>query len=149
MFFLVLRERERERMSGGGAERGRHRIQSRLQAPRCQHRAQHRAWPHEPWDHDLSWSQPLNQLSHPLTPAKNTIKQPFSPPSPFFLLYDYYIYVSPFLESILCHFYTYVKVYSNLLLYHSSLLSRNTTEVWPCSKEIEYNFNIPLFKMWK
>ena len=28
-----------ERMSRGGAERGRHRIQSRIQAPRCQSRA--------------------------------------------------------------------------------------------------------------
>ena len=39
---LFLRERERKRacMSGGrGRERGRHRIQSRLQAPSGQHRA--------------------------------------------------------------------------------------------------------------
>ena len=33
------RERERERENQGGAERGRYRIQSRLQVPSCQHRA--------------------------------------------------------------------------------------------------------------
>ena len=32
-FYLFLKERERQSMSGGGAERGRHRIRSRLQAP--------------------------------------------------------------------------------------------------------------------
>ena len=37
-------------MSGGGAERGRHRIWSRLQAPSCQHRARCLAQTHELWD---------------------------------------------------------------------------------------------------
>ena len=38
--YSFLKDRETEHsMSGGGAERGRHRIQSRLQAPSCQHRA--------------------------------------------------------------------------------------------------------------
>ena len=41
------REREGERMSRGGAERGRHRIQSRLQALGCQHRARCGAQTHE------------------------------------------------------------------------------------------------------
>ena len=48
-----------------GRERGRHRIRSRLQAPSCQHPAQCGAGTHQPWDHDLSWSQTLNRQSHP------------------------------------------------------------------------------------
>ena len=56
--FLRERERERERESehkwGRVRERGRHRMQSRLQAPSCQHRAWCGAWTHELQDHDLS-----------------------------------------------------------------------------------------------
>ena len=52
--FLFLRERETEQEQGKGRERGRHRIQSRLQAPSCQHRARRRARTHEPCDHDLT-----------------------------------------------------------------------------------------------
>ena len=62
------RERERRRVSGGGAERGRPRIRSRLQALSCQHTAWHGAWTHKPWDHDLSRSWMLNQLSYPGAP---------------------------------------------------------------------------------
>ena len=56
-----------------------HRIRSRLQALRCQHRARHGARTHKPWDHDLSWSRPFNWLSHPNTPKffflnKNVLK---------------------------------------------------------------------------
>ena len=50
-------------------ERGRHRIWNRLQALNCQHRALHGARTHELWDHDLSWSRTLNQLSHPGAPS--------------------------------------------------------------------------------
>ena len=49
-------------------ERGRHRIRIRLQAQSCQHRAQLRTQTHEPRDHDLSWSQTPNRLSHPGVP---------------------------------------------------------------------------------
>ena len=68
--YLFLRQRERDRVRAGEGqrERGGHRIWSRLQALSCQHRAWHRAQTHEPWDHDLSWSWTLNQLSHPGTP---------------------------------------------------------------------------------
>ena len=45
-------------------ERGRHRIQSRLQVLSCQHRAAHGAQTHEPRGHDLSQSWALNWLSH-------------------------------------------------------------------------------------
>ena len=62
--FLFIFERERQSMSKGGAERGRHRIQSRLQALSCQHRAWHRAQTHQPWDHNPT----LNWLSHPGAP---------------------------------------------------------------------------------
>ena len=62
------RQRETEHEQGRGRERGRHRIWNGLQALSCQHRAWHRAWTHGPGDHDLSWSQMLNWLSHPGTP---------------------------------------------------------------------------------
>ena len=64
-FLMFIFERERHHEQGRSRERGRHRIQSRLQAPSCQHRDQCRAHTHEPWDHDLSWSRTLNWLSHP------------------------------------------------------------------------------------
>ena len=49
-----MRETETELEQGRGRERGRHRIQSRFQAPSCQHRDWRRAPTHTPWDHDLS-----------------------------------------------------------------------------------------------
>ena len=61
-------ERQSECGSGAGAEREGDRIQSSLQALSCQHRAWCEAWIHELWDHDLSWSQMLNRLSHPGAP---------------------------------------------------------------------------------
>ena len=77
LMFIYFWETERDRAwAGEGRERERHRIQSRLQALSCQHRAWCRARTHEPWDHDLSWSRMLNQLSHP--------------PSLSFLLEEYY-----------------------------------------------------------
>ena len=65
-----------------GRERGRHRIQSRLQALSCEHRAWLGAQTQEPSDHDLSQSWTLNWLSHPsaqnvLTPVISS--QPMSP----------------------------------------------------------------------
>ena len=45
--YLFLQDRERQSVSRGGAEKGKHRIQSRLQALSCQHRAQHRAGTHK------------------------------------------------------------------------------------------------------
>ena len=65
--YLFLRERETELEQGRGTGRGRHRIWSSPQALSCQHRARRGAWTHELWDHDLSLSQTLNQLSHPRT----------------------------------------------------------------------------------
>ena len=67
LMFIYFWETESEQ--GRGRERGRHRIRSRLQAPSCQLRAWHRAWTHEVWDHDLSQSRTLNQLSHQGTPS--------------------------------------------------------------------------------
>ena len=67
-FLNILFILERERESRGGAERGRHRIWNRLQAPSCQHRAQCGARTHRLWDHDLSRSWALNRLSHPGAP---------------------------------------------------------------------------------
>ena len=54
---LFILERDREK--------GRHRIQSRLQALSCQHITWCRARTHEWWEHDLNQSRMLNQLSHP------------------------------------------------------------------------------------
>ena len=66
MFILERRGRERGRECGGGVEMaGDNRIQSRLQAPSCRHRAQRRAWTRKPWCHDLSPSRTLDGLSHP------------------------------------------------------------------------------------
>ena len=45
--FIFERETETEYEQGRGRERGRHRIRSGLQAPSCQHRAQHGARTHE------------------------------------------------------------------------------------------------------
>ena len=69
-FFLLIFifERKTEHEWGRGRERGRHRIQSRLQALSCQHRARCRVQTHEPWGHDLSRSWTLNWLNHPGTP---------------------------------------------------------------------------------
>ena len=55
-FNVYLFLRGRQSAGGGGAERGRHRIPSRLQTPSCQHRARHGARIHKPRDHDLSQS---------------------------------------------------------------------------------------------
>ena len=66
--FIYVWEWDRQSMSRGGTERGRHIIWGRLQAPSCQHRAQRRAQTRQPEDRDLSWSQTLNQLSHPGAP---------------------------------------------------------------------------------
>ena len=65
LMFIYFWERQRQNTNGLGAERGRHRIRSRLQAPSRQHRARRRARTHEPWAHDLSRSQMFNRLSHP------------------------------------------------------------------------------------
>ena len=70
IYLFWERERKTESEWGRGRERGRHRIRSRLQALSCQHRAWCGAWTHELRDHDLSWSQTLNQLSHPGVPYK-------------------------------------------------------------------------------
>ena len=64
-----MRETETECEWVRGREKGRHRIQSRLQAPSCQHRARRGARTHGLWDHDLSWSRTLNRLSHPGAPT--------------------------------------------------------------------------------
>ena len=69
--YLFLRQRERHThsMSRGGLERGRHRIWSRLQALRCQHRSRQGARTHRLWDHDLSQSSMFNRLRHPGAPG--------------------------------------------------------------------------------
>ena len=63
-----MRERETDHEQGRGKERGRHRIESRLQALSCQRRASCGAQTHEPQDHDLSQSETLNGLRHPGVP---------------------------------------------------------------------------------
>ena len=96
-YFERERETERETEYEWGRERGRHRIWSRLKTLSCQHRARHGAWIHRPQDHDLSWSQTLNRLSHPGTPilfltivffmcANQNFQSPDSPFPKHFLL---------------------------------------------------------------
>ena len=87
---LFLTERETE-LDGGGTEREREtQNPNRLQALNCQHRARCGAWTHELWDHDLSWSQTLNQRSHSGTPLNSllsvTVLSPNHLPPPWNLL---------------------------------------------------------------
>ena len=56
---------EREREQGRVRKKGRHRIQSRLQALSCQYRARRGAQTHKLQDHDPSRSRTPNRLSHP------------------------------------------------------------------------------------
>ena len=74
LFFLIFfftfihfweTERDRAQAGEGQRERDTHRIQSRLQAPSCQHRARCGIQTHKPQDHDLSRSLTPNRLSHP------------------------------------------------------------------------------------
>ena len=67
-------------MNGGGSERGRHRIQNRLQAPSCQHRTRRGARTHGPRDRDLSRSWQLNRLSHPGAPIYPVLDRTPIPP---------------------------------------------------------------------
>ena len=53
LMFIYFWERETECKQGRSRKRGRHRIQSRLQDPSCQHRARGGAKTHKPWDPDL------------------------------------------------------------------------------------------------
>ena len=62
--FIYFWEKDIQREWGRDRERGRHGIRSRLQALSCQHRAWHGARTHELWDHDLSRSWTLNQLTN-------------------------------------------------------------------------------------
>ena len=71
-FNVYLRERERRQRQ---LERGRGKktetesgAGSRLVAVSYQHRAGCRTRTHKQWDHDLSRSRMLNQLSHPQVP---------------------------------------------------------------------------------
>ena len=71
--FIYFWRRETKREWGRGREKGSQRIPSRMQALSCRHRAWCRAQTHKLWDHDLSQSQMLNQLSHPDAPEKNVL----------------------------------------------------------------------------
>ena len=68
-YCLFLRERE----STGEEERERE-TEDPKQALRWQQRAQCGVQTHELWDHDLSWSWMLNQLSHPGAPFPQNFK---------------------------------------------------------------------------
>ena len=75
IFFLIFyvyfwgrqreRQREIEHKWGRGQRERETQNPKQLQASRCQHRAQHGARTHEPWDRGLSQSWTLNRLSHP------------------------------------------------------------------------------------
>ena len=86
-FFLMLiyfwergrqTDRQTQNACRGGAEREGNRIQSRLQALNCQHRAWQGAWTHKPQDHDLSRSQMLNRLSHLSAPFFDISISPYN-----------------------------------------------------------------------
>ena len=69
LMFIFETETETKCEWGRGRGRGRHRIRSRLQSPSCQHRAWRGTRTRKLGDHDLSWSQLLNQLSRPGAPC--------------------------------------------------------------------------------
>ena len=69
---FIYSEREKESKWGRGKKKRER--ENPKQAPCSQHRAQCRAWTHEPWDHDLSWSQPFSHLNHPCAPGLNNLK---------------------------------------------------------------------------
>ena len=75
LFNVYFWERERVReqvsMSGGEAEREEDTESEAGSALSCQHRAWCEARTHKLRDHDLGWSQMLNQLSHLGTPGHN------------------------------------------------------------------------------
>ena len=73
--YFWQRGRERQSMSRGGAERGRHRVWSKLQALSRQHRARCGARTLRLRDHDLSRGRTLNRLSHPGAPAMTIFKE--------------------------------------------------------------------------
>ena len=60
---------ERQRAQAGQGQRGGQKIRSGLWALCWQQRARCGALTHEPWDHGLSPSWMLNQLSHPSAPS--------------------------------------------------------------------------------
>ena len=68
--------RETEGEQGRGRERGRHGIQSGLQALTCQHRAPPGARTHRPRDRDLSRSWTLNRRSPPGAPRFHLLMGP-------------------------------------------------------------------------
>ena len=72
--FIYFWERETEHEWGRRRERRKHRIWSRLQALSCQYRAQYGAQTYELGNHDLRWSQTLNQLSHRGAPIFTLLK---------------------------------------------------------------------------
>ena len=72
---MLIFEREREHEWGRDKERGRPRIQSRLQALSCQHRTQHGDRIHKLRGHDLSQSRMLNGWSHPGAPVPGAFYQ--------------------------------------------------------------------------
>ena len=84
--------RQRRSMNRGGAERGRHRIWNRIQAPCRQHRARREARTHGPWDHDLSRSRTPNRPSHPGAPELDILGMKKSRGNAF-LKYSYFSYI--------------------------------------------------------
>ena len=63
------RERDSTGREGAERKRERDRVQSRLQAPSCRHRARRGARTHQLCDQDLSRSQTPHRLSHPGAPS--------------------------------------------------------------------------------
>ena len=61
-FFIYLAHRVKEHKQWGGRGRGRSRLPT-------EHEARHGGSIPGPWDHDLSWRQTLNPLSHPGAPC--------------------------------------------------------------------------------
>ena len=115
-----MRQRETERdrawMGEGQRERGRHRIQNRLQALSCQHRAWRGARTHESWDHGLSWSRTLNRLSHPGAPWPTYLNITYhlsNNPDPLFLALFSIVFASFLFVCFKKNFFT--RLYKNTI----------------------------------
>ena len=117
--FIYFWNRERDRAWTGEGQREREtQNRSRLQALRCQHRAQHGARTHGTWNHDLSRSQTLNRLSHPGAPNGNYILSCLD--ENYGIILDSSLSLTSCVQNICKYFWLYLQ---NMFQEHRFLLS--------------------------
>ena len=102
--YFFLRERQHVNR-GRGRQTGR---QDLKRAPCWQQRVWCGARTHKPWDHDLSWSQKLNQLSHPGAPLRFFVKKKY--------VQDTFALIITAYRKLLIFEYLYFSLYSHFPL---------------------------------